>query len=157
MIQHKQLAMLAMYFVDQFIFYQINCLLIDIFDLKLSLANFDYRLRIPVPYSEYKGREFKTNTIICALLRMPYSVQRYVLLEMPYLEQYMMKLGKLIRVIEFRLGNAVIRSRALGVGFATIQSYPKRGTTIRSAQLRTSALSEAWLRIYSAWNKSKYV
>ena len=59
MIQHKQLAMLAMYFVDQFIFYQINCLLIDIFDLKLSLANFDYRLRIPVPYSEYKGKRIQ--------------------------------------------------------------------------------------------------
>ena len=34
----------------------INCLLIDIFYLKLSLANFDYRLRISMPYSEYKGK-----------------------------------------------------------------------------------------------------
>ena len=35
-----------------FIFYQINCLLIDIFYLKLSLVKFDYWLRISVPYSE---------------------------------------------------------------------------------------------------------
>ena len=52
-----------------------------------------------------------------------------------------MKLGTLIRVREFRLGNAVIRSRTLGVGHAAIQSFPKRGTAIRSALLPISALS----------------
>ena len=34
--------MLAKYCVDKFIFYQTNCLLIDIFYLKLSLVNFNY-------------------------------------------------------------------------------------------------------------------
>ena len=53
-IQHRQLAMLAKYFFDQFISYQINCLLIQtIFYLKLPLFNFNYSLRIFVPYSKY--------------------------------------------------------------------------------------------------------
>ena len=47
-----QVVMLAKYFVDQFLFYQIIYLLIDIFYLKLSLVSFDYSLRISVPYSE---------------------------------------------------------------------------------------------------------
>ena len=51
--------MLGKYFVDKFIFYQINCLLIDIFYLKLSYANFDCWLRISVPYSEYKGKRIQ--------------------------------------------------------------------------------------------------
>ena len=40
--------MLAKYFVDEFIFHQANCLLIDIFYLKLSLVNFGYWLNISV-------------------------------------------------------------------------------------------------------------
>ena len=60
-----------------------------------------------------------------------------------------MKLGTLTRVREFTLGNAVIRSRTLGVGHAAIQSFPKRGTAVRSALLRISALSRAWLLLKS--------
>ena len=36
-----------------------------------------------------------------------------------------MKLGTLAWVKEFRLANAVIWSRTLGVGHAALQSYPK--------------------------------
>ena len=70
--------------------------------------------------------EFKANVVIRALLRMPYSVKQCVLLEMPYLEQYLYtKLDRPIQGREFRLGNAVIRSRAFGVAHAAMQSYPK--------------------------------
>ena len=98
--------------------------------------------------------EFKVNLVICVLLRMPYSVQQYVLLEIPYLEQYLYtKLGRSTRGREVRLGNAVIRSRAFLVGHAAIQSYPKRGIATGNVPLQILALSGTRLRIksYSGW------
>ena len=69
----------------------------------------------------------KANAVIRALLQMPYSVYQYVLLEMPYLEQYLYtKPDTPIRGREFRLGNAVIWSRAFGVESAAIQNIVRR-------------------------------
>ena len=59
--------------------------------------------------------EVQANVVIRALLRMPYSVQQYVLLGMHYLEKYLYtKLGRSALGREFRLGNTVIRSRTCG-------------------------------------------
>ena len=56
---------------------------------------------------------------------MPYSVEQYVLFEIPYLEWYLyVKLGTPIQGRGFRLENVVIRSRVFGVGHATIQGNP---------------------------------
>ena len=74
---------------------------------------------------------------------------------MPDLEWYLYaKPGTPIQGREFRLGNAVIRSRAFGVIHAAIQSYPQWGIGIWSAQRGIPALSVTWLRIkfYSSLN-----
>ena len=59
-----------------------------------------------------------------------------------------------MRCREFKLGNAIIQGRAFGVEHAAMQNYSKWGIAIRSALLRISALSKAWLWIksYSCWN-----
>ena len=74
---------------------------------------------------------------------------------MPDLEWYLYaKPGTPIQGREFRLGNAVIRSRAFGVIHAAIQSYPQWGIGIWSAQRGIPALSVTSLRIkfYSSLN-----
>ena len=50
----------------------------------------------------------------------------YVLLKMPYLELYLYtKLGRSTWGRELRPGNAVIRSKAFGVGHTVIQGFPR--------------------------------
>ena len=71
-----------------------------------------------------RSSEIKENAVILALLRMPYCVWQYVLLETPYLEEYLYaKLGTPIQGREFRVGNAFVR--AFGVGHTAMQCYPK--------------------------------
>ena len=97
-----------------------------------------------------RGKEFKANVIIRALLRMPYSVQQYVLLKTPYLEQYLYtKLSTPIRGREFRVG----KMRLFGVGHSEQDMRLYIGIGIRSALLQISALSGALLLIkqFSGW------
>ena len=74
-----------------------------------------------------KQIEFKANMVICALPRMPCSIQQYVLLKMLYLEQYLYNNALLrIAVCSARgARNAVIQGRAFGVGHAALQIHPK--------------------------------
>ena len=88
-IWHKQLAILAKYCGEQFIFYQINCLLIDICYLKLSLVNFNYSIYPCLTPN--------------ALLRKAMCTAREALLGIVSIHE----LGKLIGSREFK-ANAVI-------------------------------------------------
>ena len=90
--------------------------------------------------------EFKANVVIRALLRMPYSVQQYVLLRMLYLEQYLYtKLGTSTRGRDFRLGNSAIRSRTCGyTELSEVRhSYPECPTT-NIGTIRTTAFYPGW-------------
>ena len=114
--------------------------------MKLSLAKLGYWLRKSVPYCECPSTYI---SVFCSRCPTWDSI---------YIRSWAdLRGGRGGR--EFRLGNAVILSRAFGVGRAAIRSYPKWGIAIQNAPIQISALSRVRIQMktYSGWNTWWYI